>query len=98
MVFGDGPGKSGAGFRKKFGPLLGVKPLGFEHGHELVVPEFGRIAILLNVVRVLPAVLLVHVPRIPLTAKRGHAVNTPMEIDPVLGIAKPLGRGIVLRK
>ena len=69
-------------------------------GHEVVVrPVRIRISVgghvmVVHAVRV--ARLVVHVARVPFAVKRRYAVDAPVEVDPELGVLKPLRCGRVL--
>ncbi len=76
-------------FFKKTCPFLRVKFFRFEHGDEILIAKLFMRAIGFYVMLKLRRALDIHVTGIPFIAKRGHAVNSPMDENSKFGGTKP---------
>ena len=91
MVFSHRHDVACAGCLEQGGPSRRVEVLRREARDEILVAEPRLRAVGRNVVRELLLVALVHVPRVPLVAKRRHRVDTPMDEDAELRVLVPVG-------
>ena len=94
VVLRHRPGELRTRFFEEVRPFIGVELLRLEHRHKIRIPELVRLAVCLDVMLVFRRVYVIHIPRIPFVAERGHGVNAPVKIYPEFRVAEPLGRRI----
>ena len=87
-----------SGYLKQARPCDRVEMLRLEQGNEVFVPELVRRAVGRQMVLVLLRVRSIHVAGIPFAAKRRHGVNAPVNEDPELGVAIPIGYFVLLER
>ena len=85
----------GAGFHVQIEQRVGVPVLGLPAVLDFHEADLGRMAVVLDVVVVLPVALDVHAARVPVAHLR-HALRTPMRPDTELRIAEPIGRAVAV--
>src|SRR5437667_6619449 len=72
--------------------------LGFEHRYQIFVTEFVLWPVRLDVVLVFRRLLHVHHSWIPFIAESWDRISSPVNKNPELGVAIPLGRLIFLKR
>src|SRR3984885_6214426 len=91
-MLGNGHHVARAGIMKELCPGVGIEVLRGELGNQILVAELRFRTVGGNVMREIRRAMLVHVARVPLAAKAGDGVDTPVNEDAELRIAKPLRR------
>ena len=83
-----------AGLFVEFHQSLGIPVLGFPKGNDVLPAVGGGMTETREVVVIIGGALLVHLARIPVAHHR-HGLRSPVGPNAELGIAKPLGVGVV---
>src|ERR1019366_7297237 len=84
----------GAGLLIKLDEVIGVELASVPGEGDVLEAEFGRVAVGLDVIFVLRAVLHIHVARIPI-AKFGGGLRPPMGPHAEFVVAEPLGNAVL---
>src|ERR687897_743771 len=92
MVFGNGYDEVGSRLTEQLHPLSRVEEIRGELRDEILVAELVLLTVGRPVVLELRSALLIHPARVPLIAEGGDGVDTPVNEDAELGVAKPAGR------
>ena len=71
-----------------------IKLLRLPQGADILIPEFGRMPVMPQVVFILRLSLDIHIPGIPVPEHR-YALGTPVAPDSEFGIPEPFRRGIL---
>src|SRR5215471_6815724 len=92
VMFGNRNNVLCARFFEQFSPSGWIEAFGFEYGNEILVAEFVLRAICLDMVLVFFRAGLIHAARVPLVAKGGDRIDSPMNENAKLCIFVPIGR------
>ena len=71
-----------------------IKLLRLPQGADILVSEFGRMAVVAQMILILRLALDIHVPRIPVAEHR-HALRSPVAPDSEFGVPEPFRCGIL---
>ena len=97
VVLGDDAEVLRAGLLVERHQPVGVPLLGLPERDDVLVAELRRMAVVRDVILVVRAALLVHLPGIPVALHR-HRLRSPHRPDAQLGVAEPFGTPVLLQR
>src|SRR5438105_2537510 len=90
----DGNNVPCTGTGEKIEPRIGIETFCAEHRNEIFVAEFILRSVSGDVMLEGGIAWDIHVARVPFVSERRNRIDSPVEKDSELGIAKPVGRAV----